>query len=397
MDKKKLRKYRRETILANVGRDPESNLGIVNPPVYHASTVLFPTLDEYEATSGRGAFDRITYGRIGTPTTWAVEEAVAALEGGDRAISLPSGLAAISCALSAFLSAGDHLLIADNVYRPTRSFCNDVLKRFGVSFDFFDPMIGGGIRDLMKPETRVIFFESPGSITFEVMDVPAVAKAARDHGAVTIMDNTWSAGFYFRPLEHGVDVSLQAGTKYIVGHADTMLGFLICGEAHYPTLKTTATRFGFCAGPDDCYLGLRGLRTLATRMPRHQENGIRLAEWLAGRPEVETVLHPAFPTCPGHETWKRDFTGASGLFGFVLKDYPRAALAAMLDGLELFGMGDSWGGYESLIVPTKPAPLRTATTWPYKTPSLRLHAGLEAFEDLRDDLEEGLVRLNAAV
>ena len=384
----------KNTTLINAGRRPEENFGIVNPPVYHASTITFPTVAELEA-SNANPFEGVHYGRQGTPTTFALEEAVAALEGGERAVILPSGLAAITASMLPFLASGDHVLVTDSAYFPTRRFCDSFLKRFGVATTYFDPAIGGGIADLMRPETKIVFVETPGSQTFEVQDIPAIAEAAHAGGATVIMDNTWSAGFYFQPFEHGVDVSVQAATKYIVGHSDAMLGTITVPASLYEMVKGAANNLGFCAGPDDCYLALRGIRSLGARLARHYENGLRLAEWLDDRPEVERVLHPVLPSCPGHEIWKRDFTGASGLFGVVLKEASKEAVVAMLDGMELFALGYSWGGYESLIIPTEPARIRTATTWPFKGPSLRIHAGLEDVNDLIADLEAGFERFNA--
>ncbi len=392
---RKRRSTNKNTTLVTAGRRPEENFGIVNPPVYHASTVTFQTVAELEA-SNANPFEGVHYGRQGTPTTFALEEAVAALEGGDRAVILPSGMAAVTAAMLPFLSSGDHVLVTDSVYFPTRRFCDTYLRRFGVETTYFDPMIGAGISELMRAETKIVFVEAPGSQTFEVQDIPAIAEAAHAGGAMVIMDNTWSAGFYFQPFEHGVDLSIQAATKYIVGHSDAMLGTIAVPAGLYEKVKGEANNLGFCAGPDDCYLALRGIRSLGARLARHHENGLRLAEWLAARPEVERVLHPALPSCPGHEVWKRDFTGASGLFGVVLKEAPKEAVVAMLDGMELFAMGYSWGGYESLVIPTDPARIRTATTWPFKGPSLRLHAGLEDVDDLIADLGAGFERFNAA-
>ena len=386
---------KKDTIITTAGRRPEDNYGIVNPPVYHASTVTFPTVAALEAAQER-PLDVVRYGRFGTPTTFALEEAVAALEGGYRSVSLPSGLAAVSVSLLAFLNAGDHLLMVDSVYHPTRKLCDGMLAGFGVETTYYDPMIGAGIAELMRPETKVVFVESPGSLTFEVQDVPAIAAAAQARGAIVVMDNTWSGGYYFSPFEHGVDVSVQAATKYIVGHSDAMLGMVTTIEELAAKIKLTANGLGYCAGPDDCYLGLRGLRTMSTRLPRHQETALTLARWLEQRPEVVRVFHPAFPTCPGHDLWKRDFTGSSGLFGLVLEEYRKEAVVAMLDGMELFAMGYSWGGYESLMIPTYPGLVRSTTAWPFKGPSLRIHAGLEDVEDLIADLEKGLARLNAA-
>ena len=389
------RPRRRDTVLAHAGRDPSAQHGIVNPPVYHASTVVFPTVAKLEASQA-APFDHIHYGRYGTPTTMALEEAVAALEGGDKAISMPSGLSAIACTLQSFLKAGDHALITDSTYFPTRRLCNGLLAGFGVETTYYDPLIGAKIADLIRPNTRLVFLESPGSLTFEVQDVPAIVKAARARDVVVVMDNTWSAGYYFQPFAHGVDVSIQAATKFIAGHSDAMLGVVTVRKEHYERVKSTTAGLGVCAGVDECYLGLRGLRTLAARMPRHQETGLKLARWLKTRPEVARVLHPALPECPGHKHWKRDFTGSSGLFSVVLKEFPKKAVAAMLDGLELFAMGFSWGGYESLIVPIHPAKVRSATRWTHSGPAIRIHSGLEDADDLIEDLAAGLKRLASA-
>lgn len=389
------RPMRKDTVLAHVGRDPASNHGIVNPPVYHASTVIFPTVAALEA-SQTAPLDHIHYGRYGTPTTMALEEAVAALEGGDKTISVPSGLAAITCTLLALLKSGDHVLIVDSAYFPTRKFANNLLATLGVEVAYYDPMIGAGIAELIKPNTKLVYLESPGSITFEVQDVPAITEAAHRKGVLCAIDNTWSAGYYFQPFRHGVDISIQAATKFIAGHSDAMLGTITTGRDLYEQIKLTTVALGVCAGVNECYLGLRGLRTLAARMPRHYETGLKLATWLGQRLEVEKVLHPALPGCPGHEYWKRDFTGACGLFGIVLKPVAKRAVDAMLDGMELFSLGFSWGGYESLVVPTNPPKIRSATAWPFAGPSLRFHAGLEDADDLIADLANGFERLNRA-
>jgi len=382
------------TRLISKGRPSHDVSGPVNVPVTRTSTVLHPDLDTYNTKNLGYTPGQMNYGRIGTPTTWAFEEAMADLEGGDGAVNYPSGLAAVAGVLTTFTKAGDHVLIGDNIYGPTRRFGEDVLKRYGVEVEYFDTMLGAGVRDLCRDNTSLIFFESPGSQSFEVCDLPAIASVARERGVITAVDNTWAAGYFLRPLEHGIDVVVQAATKYIVAHSDAMLGVAVARKDHHAALKETAVRFGTCGGTEELYLGLRGLRTLDVRMPRHFETGVKLAEWLAERPEVKEVRHPALSSCPGHDIWKRDFTGASGLFGVVLQDYDKAAIRRMIDGLELYGLGDSWGGYESLLTPMKPASMRTVTTWPHSTPGLRIHAGLEAFEDLRDDLEAGLDRLS---
>ncbi|MEO5374631.1 MAG: cystathionine beta-lyase [Alphaproteobacteria bacterium] len=378
-----------DTLIVHAGRHPEDHHGVVNPPVYRFSTVLHPTVRELE-DSGRTRFDRVTYGRYGSPTTFALEEAVAALEGGYRSIATPSGLAAITGALTAFLKTGDHVLVTDSAYFPTRRFCDDILTGYGISVTYYDPLIGGGIAALMTPRTRVVLVESPGSLTFEIQDIPAIAEAAHAHGAIVIMDNTWASPLFFRPFDKGVDVSLQAATKYIVGHSDAMLGIITTAtEEHFHRIKTSVSTFGFSVGSEEAYLGLRGLRTLGARLRQHQETGILLAHWLRGRPEVAHVMHPALKEDPGHRLWFRDFSGASGLFGVCLKPVRKEAVDAFLDSLSLFGMGYSWGGYESLIIPTTGAIVRTATRWDPPGPTLRLHAGLETPDDLIADLDQG--------
>ncbi len=383
---------KKDTLLVHKGRHPEDHHGIVNPPVYHASTVTSPTLADYEAKNEK-PFEGVSYGRTGTPTTFALEEAVTALQGGHRTIAISSGLAAVSTTLLALLKAGDHVLVADNVYGPTRVRAADgLLARSGVETTYFDP--AESISGLVRPETRVVFFESPGSLTFEMLDVAKLSAEAKDAGALAVMDNTWASPLFFQPLAHGVDVAIEAATKYISGHADVMLGTVTVSTAeHFQQIKWTANALGACPGPDDCYLALRGLRTLSVRLERHQRNALKLAEWLRGRSEVERILYPALEDDPGHALWKRDFSGASGLFGVILKDCSKKALAAMLDGLELFPLGDSWGGYESLIIPAHPEKIRTATQWTAAGPTLRIHAGLEDPDDLIEDLEKGLDRL----
>lgn len=381
-----------DTILTHAGRDPHNNHGVVNPPVYHASTILFPTVQAMEDAQKRRFFS-MTYGRHGTPTTFAFEEAVAKLEGGWKAIAVPSGLAAIVGAITGFVRSGDHILMTDNAYGPTRKYCDDGLARFGVATTYYDPAIGAGIAALMQPNTKVVFTEAPGSLSFEMQDIPAIAKVAHRHGAKVIMDNTWATPLYCKPFSLGVDVVAHAATKYIVGHSDAMLGIVDCTEETYLTVRNAVALLGYSAAPDDLYLGLRGLRTMGVRLRQHQQTAMMLATWLQKRPEVERVLYPALPDDPGHALWKRDMTGASGLFGFILKSYSHKAVANMLDGMELYGMGASWGGFESLILPAHM--VRTAKPWDAKGPTLRIHAGLEDPDDLVRDLERGLERLRA--
>jgi cystathionine beta-lyase len=382
-----------DTLVVTAGRDPEANHGVVNPPIYRASTILYPTMAELE---GPRELRGVYYGRGGVPTTFALEDAIAALEGGAGAVLSGSGKTVIGQALTTFLKAGDHLLMVDSTYAPTRQFCDRVLARFGVETTYYDPLLGAGIAKLIRPSTRLIYLESPGSQTFEVQDVPAIAAIAHAHDAIVMLDNTWASPLYFKPFEHGVDISVHAVTKYIGGHSDLMMGVAVANGAHCEQLRRGMQDLGCYASPDDCYLAQRGLRTMAVRLERHQRTGIRLAQWLRGRPEVARVLHPALEDDPGHQLWRRDFRGASGLFGVVLKPCATAALAAMLDGLELFGMGYSWGGYESLLIPTHPEKSRTATRWAPGGPTLRIHAGLEEPDDLIADLTAGFERLARA-
>jgi cysteine-S-conjugate beta-lyase len=383
-------RQKQDTRLAHAGREPKRFYGFVNPPIYRGSTILFPTAAALEAND-----QEFTYGRLGTPTVRALEEAIAELEGGYATLLAPSGLSAIATTFLALLSAGDHVLVSDSVYRPTRRFCDHVLKRLGVETTYYDPVVGVGIKDLIRSKTKVVFTESPGSQTFEVQDIPAIADAAHAAGAVVVLDNTWATPLYFKSFAHGADVSIQAATKYIVGHADAMLGAITATKDIWPKIAGTHDDLGVCAGPEDVYLGLRGLRSLGVRLARHQASGLALGDWLKGRPEVAHVIHPALPTDSGHAIWKRDFTGASGLFAIVLKPASKEAVAAMLDGLELFGIGYSWGGFESLIIPFDPSSYRTATRWKAEGPALRLHVGLEDVDDLKADLEAGFARLVA--
>lgn len=385
------RTQKQDTRLAHAGREPARFHGFVNTPIYRGSTVLFPTLDRLEANA-----QDFSYGRLGTPTVKALEDTIAELEGGHATLLTPSGLSAIVTALLAFVSAGDEVLVSDSVYRPTRRFCDNVLKRLGVTTTYYDPLAGGDIANLITSKTRAVFTESPGSQTFEVQDLPAIAEAAHAAGAVVVLDNTWATPLYFKPFAHGADVSIQAATKYIVGHADAMLGAVTATKETASALAKVHEDLGLCPGPEDAYLGLRGLRSLAVRLERHQRSGLEIAEWLAARPEVARVIHPGLPSDPGHALWKRDFTGASGLFSIVLKPVSRKALAAMVDGLSLFGMGYSWGGFESLILPFDPRSYRTATAWEAEGPALRLHIGLEDVGDLKADLDAGFTRLAAA-
>jgi cystathionine beta-lyase len=382
-----------ETRLVTAGRDTKAQKGFVNPPVFHGSTVLYPTAEDLHAH--RSEFQ---YGRHGTPTTRALQHVLMALEGPQCAgVGLaPSGLSAISTTLLAVAKAGDHILVCDNAYRPTRNFCNGLLARYGVETGYYAPLIGGAIEKLFRPNTRAVVIEAPGSQTFEMPDIPAIAAAAHARGALVIDDNTWATPLYHRSLELGVDISMQAGTKYVGGHSDIMFGTISANAKAWPIIAENIRLLGVCAGPDDVYLALRGIRTLSVRLAQHHRSGLEMARWLEARPEVLKVLHPGLESDPGHAIWKRDFTGASGLFSIVLKPKPQAAVDAMLNSLTLFGMGFSWGGFESLAIPFDCATYRTATTWAPGGPTLRLHIGLENIDDLKADLDRGFAVLNAA-
>jgi cystathionine beta-lyase len=382
-----------DTLLVSAGREPEKNHGVVNPPIYRASTILYETVEAFEAP---GKLRGVYYGRGGTPTTFALEDAMSALDGAHGAVVTGSGKTAIAQALLAFLEAGDHLLMVDSAYAPTRQFCDRVLARFGIETTYYDPLIGAEIERLIRPSTRVVFTESPGSLTFEVQDVPAIAEVAHAHEVLVMLDNTWATGLYFKPFQHGVDIAINAATKYIGGHSDLMMGVVTSTEACYRQLRHGMYDLGSYVSPDDCYQALRGLRTLSVRLERHARNALRMAEWFQQRPEVERVLYPALPDLPGHALWRRDFLGASGLFGALLKPCPERAWHAFVEGLELFGLGASWGGYESLIMPNHPERYRTATSWDPRFPSIRFHIGLEDPEDLIADLERGFERLRRA-
>ena len=382
-----------ETRLVTAGRDTKGQHGFVNPAVYHASTVLYPTAEDQVAHRSR-----YQYGRRGTPTSEALEQALAALEGeGCAGVALlPSGLAAISTALLSVAGSGDHILVTDSVYRPTRNFCEGVFKRMGVETTYYDPLIGADIAKLFKPNTKAVFVEAPGSQSFEMQDIPAIAKITHDKGALVLMDNTWATPLYFRTFEKGVDLSIQAGTKYIGGHSDIMFGCVSANAETLPALKTVVQTMGLCVGPDDMYLALRGLRTLGVRLARHNQSGLTVARWLEQRPEVLRVLHPAIESDPGHKIWQRDFSGACGLFSVVLKPTSEPSVLAFMNALALFGMGFSWGGFESLVIVFDCTDYRTATKWAPGGPTLRFHIGLEDPDDLLADLERGFAAMAAS-
>jgi cystathionine beta-lyase len=386
------RKLKPETQVAHLGRAPAKHLGAVNTPVYRASTILFDSVAELEAAA-RGEYPGVTYGLHGLPTVTDLQDAVARLEGGYAALAVPSGLAAITLAFLAITRAGDHVLVTDSAYGPTRRFCDKDLSRFGIAVSYYDPLAGDAIEKEMRANTRVVFVESPGSLSFEVQDAPAIAAVAHRHGARVLMDNTWATPLGFPSFARGADLTVHATTKYIGGHSDVLNGLIVCNEATYPLVHRLWTDMGVSAGSDDCFLALRGLRTLAVRLQRHTQSALTIARWLQRRAEVDEVIFPALPESRGHALWKRDFTGACGLFGVVLKAVDKARVDAMLDGMRLFRMGWSWGGFESLIIPAYPERIRTATQWSVGGPYLRLHVGLESADDLIADLEDGLGRL----
>ncbi|WP_375750235.1 cystathionine beta-lyase [Vibrio sp. HN007] len=389
---------KKETTFVTAGRDKKWTNGVVNPPVQRASTVVFETVAEKNEATKQRANKALFYGRRGTNTHFAFQEAMNEVEGGVGCALYPCGTAAISNAILSFVKTGDHILMVDTCYEPTRDFCDVILKKMGVETTYFDPLIGEEIRDLIQPNTTVLFLESPGSITMEVQDVPTLARIAHESDVVVMLDNTWAAGVNFSPFEHGVDISIQAATKYIVGHSDVMLGTAVTHEKYWDQLREQSYLMGQCVSPDDAYLGLRGIRTLDVRLRQHQENSLKVANWLSQRPEVDHVRHPALESCPGHEFFKRDFTGSNGLFSFVLKTSDSKATTELLDGMNHFSMGYSWGGFESLILANEPSSfksLRTVANPKFEGTLIRLHIGLENVDDLIADLEAGFERYNA--
>lgn len=385
-----LGRFGERTRLVHLGRDPSEQHGFVNTPIYRGSTVLYPSTEDFLARKAR-----YTYGTQGTPTRASLERAWSDLAGAAETVLTPSGLAAVTIGLLTACEAGSHLLVPDSVYRPTRIFCDTVLRRFGVETTYYDPLVGAGIRDLFRANTKAVFTEAPGSQTFEMQDIPAIAGAAHAWDACVLMDNTWATPLLFPPHAMGIDICIEAGTKYLSGGSDLLLGLTSANPAWARRLRDTAGAFAMCAGPEDCFLGLRGLRTMALRLREHERQALAMAEWFEARPEVARVLHPALPSDPGHAIWRRDFKGSSGLFSIVLKPASPAATAAMVDGLELFGIGASWGGFESLVLPFDPTAYRTATRWEAEGPALRFHIGLEDLDDLKADLDAGFGRLRA--
>ena len=385
------------TRVVAAGRRKEWTGGIVNPPVWRASTILYDNVAEMRARGSADTHHKLFYGRRGTPTQWSLADALTELEPGAEATFLyPSGVAAIAAALLTVLSPGDELLMVDSAYDPTRGLCDGLLARMGIATRYYDPMVGAKIADLIGERTRAIYMESPGSLTFEVQDVPAIVEVAKALGLVTLLDNTWATPLLFPAIERGIDYSILACTKYVVGHSDAMLGSVTAAPGTFDALRTTSFQMGQCVSPDDAYLGSRGLRTMALRLKEQGRSALAIAGWLAQQPGVARVLHPALDTCPGHAVFERDFKGAAGLFAFVLDGGNDAARIALIDGLELFGIGYSWGGYESLVVPVDPQRHRSVTDWQAEGPVVRLQIGIEDTEDLIADLARGLERFRAA-
>lgn len=377
------------TLLTHVSSNPEKYDGVVNVPVHRASTIIFDSYADFENIAKRP----FSYGRVGTPTSVAFEGAIAELEGAAGSVSTASGLSAILVALIAFTKAGDHVLITDNVYGPSRKLGKEILQKYGVEVEFYPCLTGADISKRFKKNTSVLFLEAPGSITFEVCDIGALVKSAKAKKITTIMDNSWGTPLLFKPLENGIDVSIMSATKYISGHSDALLGVVSGTAETYPQLRKTALYLGICAGSEELYMGLRGLRTLEIRMKEHQSRALEIARWLEKRPAVKRVLHPALSSCPGHAHWKKYFNGSSGTFGIILKETDKKKIAKMLDGFKLFRMGASWGGYESLCFPVQPKADRTAQPWTEEGFSLRLHIGFEDMDDLKEELTAGFKRL----
>lgn len=392
LSKPEFARLREKTRLALAGRDPTDSYGFVNPPIVRGSTVVYPNTEDFLVRKAR-----YTYGTQGNPTIDALLAAVNTMEGGAGSVVVPSGLLACTLPMLATLSAGDHLLVTDSVYRPTRIFCDRMLPRYGIEVSYYDPAAGADIAALFRSNTKAVWTEAPGSQTFEMQDIPAIVAAAHARDILVMMDNTWATPLFFDAHAFGVDLSVQAGTKYFAGHSDVLIGTVSARTPElYKRLREAWETLGLIIAPEDAFLTLRGIRTMAVRLKEQMPAGITMATWLADRSEVARVLHPALPGDPGHAIWKRDFTGASSLFAIELEPVSMKAVAAMLDELTLFGMGASWGGYESLVLPFDCTTYRTATRPAFKGPTIRLHIGLEDLEDLKEDLDAGFARLRAA-
>lgn len=389
---------KKDTKFIHAGRDPKWTSKTVSPPVYHASTIIHDSVADLNDAIKNISNNSMFYGRRGTPTHFAFREAMVELEGGFGCLVYPSGLAAINAALMTYLSAGDHLLMVDNVYGPTRTLCDTVLKRMGIEITYYDPLIGDDISSLIKENTKVIFTESPGSVTMEIQNIPAISKIAHEKDIIVMLDNTYGNLINFDPYNHGVDISIQAATKYIVGHSDAMLGTITTREKYWKRLYHQSYAMGYTAGPDDIDRAMRGLRTLRTRLNQHEKSALKVAKWLEDQDVVDKILHPAFSSCPGHDNWKRDFNGSNGLFSFTFNTGNDRAITALLDNLKLFKMGYSWGGFESLVMSFYDLKNdRSLNLWDDYGPLVRLHVGLEDADDLIADLDQGLKHFRSAL
>ena len=384
-----------DTKLSKAGTSNENNFGIMNPPIYRASTIHFPSIQSFNTRFDR-RFDEVVYGSYGTPTTKALETAISELENATRSIAVTSGTAAITLTFMACLKPGDHILVTDNAYKSTRTLCETLMSKLDINTSYFPPDVGSKIGSYLRPETKLVFLESPGSFTFEMHDIPAITAVCRKRNVLTAIDNTWASPLYFKPLDYGVDISTQAATKYLCGHSDVMMGSISTNnESIFKSIKDISIQFGNNVSPSDCYLALRGIRTMGVRLRQHQKTALILAEWLANRPEVNNILYPAWPEDKGYKLWKRDFAGASGLFGVVLNQVQKEAVAALAEGMSHFKIGASWGGFESLLIPTYPIRSFANPPWQERGPLLRLHAGLEDPRDLIKDLDSGFSRMSS--
>ena len=381
-----MKKINKDTKLTLIGRKSFENFGVVNPPIYRTSTVLFQNTKEL-GKAIKNRFNQTYYGRYGTPTTFALEKAISDLENGHKAIATSSGMSSISISLLSFLSNNDHCLISDCTYYPTKKFAYEILSKFGVKIDFYDPKNLNSLKKKINKKTKIIFMESPASLTFEIEDLSEIVKIAKKRKIITMIDNSWATPLYFSPINHDIDVSILAATKYISGHADVMLGLItVKNEKLYLKIKNTAVNLGDCPGPQECYLGLRGLRTLSTRLEKHRSSALKIARLLENNDKILKVLHPALPKNENYNFWVKYFSGSTGLFSFILKEKSKKKIYKMIDKLRLFKLGFSWGGYESLILPVFPRNERKISKLKSDGIILRVHVGLESADDLIKDL-----------
>ena len=383
-------KYKNDTKIILSGKSQKSKSSFVNSPIYKGSTVLFKTVEDMNKSMKRKNTQTLAYGRFGSPSTFEFEKAIAEIDEGHSAVATSSGTAAIVASLLAVLKTGDHILITDSVYGVTKNLAKGLLNNMGITSTFYKPDIGKEINRLIKKNTKVIFIESPGSLTFEIQNIPMLVEIAKKNKLITIMDNTWATPLFFKPFYNGIDISIQSATKYIVGHSDAMLGIITTNKNYTKCVREAAHNMGSCPSPEDIYLGIRGLKTLSIRLQKHQQSASKVIEWLKTQDVIDAILYPALPDNPGYEIWKRDFLGASGLFGIKLKNTKKSLVNKMLNNLKLFNMGYSWGGYESLILPIQPEKLRETYKWKNNYGTLRIHVGLEDPDDLINDLKDNI-------